>query len=338
MKLDADHELSPQAIAALRDLLQEPDPPREEPSDEQLRAFVLGNVSGDERRFVVSALVKFAPLRQRLIQLQKELQSQPVAILSEEVGRTFGIDRQMRDWEANAAWSTLDDRPAAPTLRATLSAIGRSLSLLLATPRYATVRRGAGQTNLFADLDDDGTLVVEAEIDGRADGETVGLELIDPAGGAVQIDLARVENGAVHFVLPRFGSLTGLEAGSLPSSLFHLSQENGVDEVSPARFLLAATDAEPAVLTVTSPPVWEDGFLSVTLGLPPATLARYANQRLQLSANVGGVEVELDSVPIVSFENGERAFRLPIPGSGQPRAVCGSLLQARFLADGSERG
>jgi hypothetical protein len=338
MKLDAEHELSPQAIAALRDLLQEPDPPREEPSEEQLRAFALGNVSGAERAFVVSALVNSAPLRNRLLVLRRDLQSQSAAVFSVEVGRALGIDDQLADWEANAAWPTLQDRPAAPTLRATLSAIGRSLSLLLATPRYATVRRGAGATNLFADLDENGTLVVEAEIEGLADGEAVGLELIDPAGGAVRIDQTRAENAAARFVLPGFGTLTGLEEGSLPSSLFRLIQGGEAGEVSADRFLLAETDGEPAILTVSSPPVWEDGFLSVTLGIPAATFARLANQRLQLSANVGGVEVELESVPLTSFENGERPFRLPVPGSGEPRTVCGSLLQARFLSDGSERG
>jgi len=337
MKLDADHELSPQAIAALRDLLQEPDPPREEPSDEQIRAFVLGNVSGEERAFVISALAHSAPLRNRLLLLRKELQSQPMVAFSEEVGRTFGIDGQLADWEANAAWATLQDRPAAPTLRATLEAIGRSLGLLLATPRYATVRRGSGTTNLFADLDESGTLTVEAEVEGLSDGEAVGLELIDPAGGAVRIDRTQVENSVVHFVLPGFGSLTGLEEGSLPSNLFRLVQGSESNGVSGDQFLVAATEAEPAILTVSSPPVWEDGFLSVTLGVPPSTLARFANHRLQLSANVGGVDVELETVPLALFENGVRSFRMPLPGKGEPRAVCGSLLQARFLSSGSER-
>ncbi len=336
MKLDADHELSPQAIAALRDLLQEPEPPREEPSDEQLRAFVLGNVSGAERSFLIGALAHSSPLRNRLLDLRTQLQSRPATILPDEVGRAFGIDGRLDEWESSPDWSRLSDAPAVTTLRATLSAIGRSLSVLLATPRYATVRRG-GADAISAELDDEGNLSVEARLDTHADGQTVFLELVDPAGGSVRIDQALAEDSTARFLLPGFGALTGLEPGSLPGNLFRLDSEMPLSESKTGRFLLAATDGPPAVLSVTSPPIWEDGHLEITLVLPTATKSKYPQGRLELYTLVGGIEFPLANVHLADFENGELPLRLPVPGSGNRQAISGSLLRARIASSGPEQ-
>lgn len=331
MKLDADHELSPQAIAALRDLLQEQDPPREDPSDEQLRAFVLGNISPEERHLVIRALIDSSDLRHRVVAMQREIQTQP----AESLAQALGADARWDEWEAEPSWTRLEERSIAATIRQTLEAIGQSLRVLLETPRYATVRRGAGASALFADLDDDGTLFVEAEIDPAAEGQSVGLDLIDPAGGALRIDQTQVQNGAARFTLAGFGKLTGLEAGSLPGNVFRLAWGGEKADPTPGQFLLAATSGEPAVLTVPSAPVWESGFLTVTLGIPAATRSRFAETSLELSVQAGDAPVVLATVPVAQFEAGDQTFRLEVAGSGARRAVCGSLLHARFVPAGT---
>lgn len=348
MKLDPDHELSPQTIAALRELLQEPEPPEEDLRDESLIKFLLGDVSEEERRATVKALVKSSRLRSDLARIHRELEK--TSLLSASRPTDSALARSLNRGLIHAlgvdpSFERREERPVASAMSCTLKAIGQSLNALFAMPRYATLRRGAAssslepsenvETSTFVELSEDGTLTVDASftaLEGATiNGRRIRLYLLDPAGGSICIGTSHIDRSRAHFLVEGFGAVTDLEPASLPSEHFQIVFEDQEVQTPGSYVLFAETEAERAPLTMPSAPVLSNGFLSLTLSVPKAIIDRFAGQWLEIRAMVGSVDLPLHSCPLSSFEEGEKTIRVLIDGFNGSRTVCGSLLRARIL-------